>query len=138
MILIMLITLFPLSKTSLENGVFHCANDRPKSGAGKRARTVQNIAAVRKELTKNVLIRSPKKTSKRLAARLNVYKSSIRRIILSDLHLKPFKRKTVHYLTGVNKQRRLQRCTHLQEDMVSRKTKRIIFTDETVLRFWEY
>ena len=105
--------------------------DRPKSGRPRIARTVRNIAAVRQEFGKNILMQSPKKTPKRLGQNLNISKSSVHCIINLDLYYHPFKQVTVQHLTNLQKQQRVERCRALLDRFSLVKSRRTIFTDET-------
>lgn len=98
----------------------------------KTARTEANIAAVREELDKDILLRSPKRTPKRLGMQLGISRSSVRRIIKFDLNKRPFKKVYAQRLTANHKQSRLERCAALLRNFSDAQVKRIVFTDETV------
>jgi len=111
--------------------IFGTINNRERAGHIRAARTAENINAVRQEMTKDVRIGSPKRTPKRLALRLGVSKSSVRRILKFDIGLKPFKKQRTHFLNDAMKATRLQRCTNLLQNFGVRKIRRTVFSDET-------
>ena len=110
--------------------MFHRVANEPRHRA-KIARSEENIDAVRLELQKDVRIRSPKRTPKRIGQRLMISKSSVHRIIKFDLHLKPFKKMDVQKLSHIDKVNRLARCQALSERFNVRKIRRKVFCDET-------
>lgn len=116
---------------------FDTVQDLPKNRR-RTARTVQNIAAVREEISKDIRIRSPKKKPKRLAARLNISKRSVARILKFDLNVKPFRKVRVCKLTEIHKASRLQRATALLQRFTPANIRHIVFSDETFFDVDEY
>jgi hypothetical protein len=101
-------------------------------GAPRRARSLRNINEVRAELVKDIRIRSPKKTPRRIARALHISKSSVHRIIKLDLKLKPFKKVSAHKLSANDKHTRLIRCQELLRRFSVQGVRRICFSDESV------
>lgn len=97
----------------------------------RNVRTATNIAEVRDELSKNILLRSPKRTPKRIATRLGISTSSVRRIIKFDLIKKPFKKCYAQKLTPEHIIARRERCAALLQRFRG-NIRNIVFTDEAL------
>ena len=75
------------------------------SGRKKSARTEENIAAVR-----NSVGRSPKKSVRRRSQELRMTRESLRRVLMSDLHLYAYKIQIKQQLTDADKEKRVTMC----------------------------
>ena len=109
----------------------HAVNNLPGRGITRRARTEENVNAVRQEMEKDIRISSPKRTPRRIAARLGISRISVSRILKLDLNLKPFRKVKVCKLIEMNKIHRLQRATQLLQRFSERRVRNIIFSDES-------
>lgn len=81
---------------------------KKKTGSKKSTRSTKIIKAVRERIRRN-----PSQTQRKLAFDLGVSKSSIQRIIKSDLHMRAFKKKRIHGLTQKQKEARVKKCRYL-------------------------
>ena len=76
-----------------------------RSGPHLRARTAENVAAVRDSVG-----RSPKKSIRRRSQELGIARKSVRRILLKDLHLYAYRIQIKQKLTQADKDKRVVMC----------------------------
>jgi len=69
-------------------------------------------------------------SSRKLAAKLGISRTSTRRILRKDLGLKPWKKKERQKLTAAQKQKRLERATALRTRFEDGMHRQILFSDE--------
>lgn len=101
--------------------------DLPKAGRPRSSRSAENITAVAQDVEEE-----PGTSTRQRATQLGISRRSLRRILVTDLKMFPYKVQTVHQLLAVDRQTRLtyaQAILNLnkQEDNFSSK---IIMSDE--------
>ena len=80
-------------------------NRQSHSGRPKSSRTQDNVAAVR-----DSVVRSPRKSVRRRSQELGINRESVRRILISDLHLYPYRIQIKHKLTADDMRKRVTMC----------------------------
>ena len=100
-------------------------NDRKRSGRSRKVRTKARIKAVREKIR-----RKRRRSQRKMASRKGPSRSTIQRIILEDLKLRPYKRRKVHGLTKQQRQKRYERAKLLLERHENGNMKNIVFSDE--------
>lgn len=80
-------------------------NRATHSGRPKTVRTPANIAAVR-----DSVVRSPRKSIRRRSQELGLKKESVRKILIKDLHLYPYRIQIKHKLTDDDMRKRVTMC----------------------------
>lgn len=101
--------------------------DVAKSGRPRSARSAENIAAVAADVEL-----SPETSTRRRASQLAISRSSLRRILVKDLHMYPYKVQSVHQLLPVDRQKRVaysRAILNLEHEIDNFSTK-IIMSDE--------
>lgn len=101
--------------------------DAAKSGRPRSARSAENIAAVAEDVEL-----SPETSTRRRALQLAISRSSLRRILVKDLRMFPYKVQSVHQLLPVDHQTRVtyaQAILNLENEVDDFSTK-IIMSDE--------
>ena len=86
---------------------------QPGSGRPKTARTVTNIELVESLVLSQEDRPQTHRTQRQISHEINLSRSSVRRIIKADLHLKCLKKRRAQELTAANKQARLERSRRL-------------------------
>lgn len=76
--------------------------DAPKAGRPRSSRTAENIAAVAQDVEED-----PGTSTRRRATQLGINRRSLRRILVKDLKMFPYKVQTVHQLLDVDRQTRV-------------------------------
>lgn len=99
--------------------------DRPHTGRPRTVRTPERIKAVGARIRRN-----QRRSQRKLASQMGTSRSSIRRIIVEDLGLTPFKRRKAHGLTKQQRRARLERSKALLRRYAVEEVKRIVFSDE--------
>lgn len=99
--------------------------DRARSGRPRSARTKRMRECVRARVTRN-----PAQSQRKLSSKLGTSRSNIQRILREDLRLKPYKKRLVHGLTDVQKEKRNERSKTLIEVYAGKNLENIIFSDE--------
>ena len=87
-----------------------CNVNKGHSGRRRCACSVEHVDAVRESV-----LRSPRKSIRRLSAETSIPRSSVHRI-LRDLHLFPFKIQSQSKLTAHQKAKRFEFASGFQED----------------------
>ncbi|CAB3262266.1 unnamed protein product [Arctia plantaginis] len=111
--------------TNLEE--YGTTRDAAKSGRPRSARSAENIAAVAEDVEL-----SPETSTRRRASQLAISRSSLRRILVKDLRMFPYKVQSVHHLLPVDRQTRVtyaQAILNLEDEVDDFSTK-IIMSDE--------
>ncbi|CAB3258594.1 unnamed protein product [Arctia plantaginis] len=111
--------------TNLEE--YGTTRDAAKSGRPRSARSAENIAAVAEDVEL-----SPETSTRRRASQLAISRSSLRRILVKDLRIFPYKVQSVHHLLPVDRQTRVtyaQAILNLEDEVDDFSTK-IIMSDE--------
>lgn len=103
---------------------------QPGSGRPKTARTVTNIELVESLVLSQETKPQTHRTPRQISREINLSRSSVRRIIKADLHLKCLKKRRSHELTAANKQARLERSRRLLRLYPASVVNFIWFTDE--------
>ena len=80
-------------------------NRETHSGRPKTSRTQENIAAAR-----DSVVRSPSKSLRRRSQELGIDRESVRRILITDLHLYPYQIQIKHKLTPDDMRKRVTMC----------------------------
>ena len=106
--------------------------DRPRLGRPCSARTKETLRKVKGRIARN-----PKRSQRKMAAELNVSKSTIQRILTKDLRLKPLKKVKVQILTAQQKLNRKSRCKRLLRRFANCDLENILFTDEKIFTIEE-
>jgi transposase len=101
--------------------------DRPRSGRPRTVRTRERKKRIREKIRRN-----PRRSARKLASEEGVSDRSMRRLLRDDLHLFPYKKRSLHGLSANQKIARLQRATALLERHDDESVKKIIFSDEKV------
>lgn len=102
-------------------------NKREKPGPQRTARSQQNVSRLKRRITRN-----PRQSARKLAKDMNISDWCVRKMLKSDLHLKPYKIQKSQELTMAQKQVRLQRAKHLKSLADRGKLPNIVFSDEKV------
>jgi transposase len=102
--------------------------DRPGRGRKKTARNPRNIRRAKGMNQRNPT--SKMNSTRKLAKKLGIGKSSVHEILSVDLGLKPFKYQKRQKLTAEAKKKRLDRARALLRRFARGKHKMIIFSDE--------
>lgn len=101
--------LVKLVKKFRDHGTVHNLNPKgvgpSHSGRKRTSRTQANIDAVRTSVG-----RSPKKSLRRRSQQLGIPRESLRRVLISDLHLYPYKIQIKQTLTDQDKAKRVEMC----------------------------
>lgn len=105
----------------LETGTI---NDRPRKGRARTTRTPRVIKVVRERLRRNCAI-----SARKTATDLKINRESAREIFRKDLKLFPFKKQKVHGVSGLSKQKRLERCKNI---LAGHAGDEMIFSDEKI------
>ena len=106
---------------------------QPGSGRQRTVRTLGNILNVQHLILNQENEDGERKSPRKIAMETGISRSTVRRIIKRDLHLKVYKRIQVQQLNEANKDKRLLCCTRLLQRFPSdRSVKRIWFTDEKI------
>ena len=100
-------------------------NDRKRSGKPRTVRTPAMIKRVQARVARN-----PCRSQRKLAKDLKCSKTSIQTILVSDLGLKPYKKRKVHGLTSEQKKKRHQRSKQLLLQHAAEHMDQIVFSDE--------
>ena len=103
---------------------------QPGSGRPKPARTVTNIELVESLVLSQEDRPQTHRTQRQISREINLSRSSVRRIIKADLHLKCLKKRRAQELTAANKQARLERSRRLLRLYPANVVNFIWFTDE--------
>jgi inhibitor of nuclear factor kappa-B kinase subunit alpha len=102
-------------------------------GSGKRSRTPQLIQAVMKRALSDESDPGTHMSQRRIAAELQVSRSTVQRVIKQDLKLSVFKRFVVQSLTNNDRTKRLERCNALLNRFPNEgSVRRIWFSDEKI------
>lgn len=101
--------------------------DRPRSGRPKTATTPANVKSIRNQIDYD-----PKRSARKMAKKLGIGATSVRRILKNKLNRKPFKLRHVQSLTDVSKRNRLIRCRALKKGLKNGRYQSILFTDEKI------
>ena len=101
--------------------------DRPRSGAPRTARTPPIVHKVRERLRRN-----RRRSVRKLAKKLGTPRSTVRRIVMDDIGLKPYKRQKVHGISAAQKEKRLIRCKRLLRRSATNGANSIVFSDEKI------
>ena len=103
---------------------------QPGSGRPKTARTVANIELVESLVLSQDNLPQTHRTQRQISRETTLSRSSVRRIIKADLHLKCLKKRRAQELTADNKQARLERSRRLLRLYPASVVNFIWFTDE--------
>lgn len=101
--------------------------DRSRSGRPRTARIPNAVRKVRDRIRRN-----RRRSQRKLATALGTSRSTIRRILGSDLGCKPYKRRKVHGLSAAQKKQRRIRCNRLLRRCASYRVNSIVFSDEKI------
>ena len=93
-----------------------------------RARTIRTKESLQK--VKNRLNRKKKVTSRKLAVELNISRTSVRRILKEDLHLRSYKKIVEPLLTDEHKEKRKKFSNWERTHFRKEDTMKILFSDE--------
>lgn len=93
-----------------------------KLGRKRSVRVSRNIRKVRSAISQN-----PARSASKLAKDMGIARSSMRRILKDDLHMKAYKKQRIHGLTEAQKKARVVRCKNL---LAWHAGDEIIFSDE--------
>jgi transposase len=102
------------------------------SGRPKAARCAENIEKVESLICSQEDQPGTHKSTRQIAAELNIGHMSVWRIAKRDLALSSFRRISGQVLNDATKTKRLKRCKQLLRRITVRKLKRTFFTDEKV------
>lgn len=103
---------------------------QPGSGHPKTVRTVANIELVESLVLSQDDLPQTHRTQRQISRETTLSRSSVRRIIKADLHLKCLKKRRAQELTAANKQARLERSRRLLRLYPASVVNFIWFTDE--------
>ena len=96
-------------------------------GKARTARTSQLLQAVKKDLKGKTQI-----SVRKLARKRKTSKSTIHRILRSDLSLFPFKKRKAPRLTDLQKRKKVLFAMWVIRTLPARQRKRIVFSDENI------
>ena len=102
------------------NGALRVKRGRPVS-----VTTKYNIKRVKQMITRNPML-----STRQIGKRLNISKETSRKILKSELKVKPYKMVHRQLLSNVNKQKRLERCLFFKKRFKLEQNRSILFTDE--------
>ena len=100
-------------------------SDKPRSGRPASVTTTRMRKIVRGRVWRN-----PRRSVRKMAAELKVSRSSLQRIVKRDLGLSSFKKRKVHYLSKVMKEKRLKRSKVLIDRFATQGLDHVLFSDE--------
>ena len=93
-----------------------------------RSRTIRTKESIKK--VKHRLNRKKKVTSRKLAAELNISRTSVRRILRNDLLLRPYKKIVEPLLIDEHKEKRKKFSNWVRTHFRKEDTMKILFSDE--------
>ena len=99
--------------------------DRKRSGRPRSARTQQLVNKV-----KCRLYRKPKQSIRKMASQLRASRSTVQRVVVEELGLRPYKKRKAHGLTQKQQAKRLPRIKALLERFADKDLDRLVFSDE--------
>ena len=108
------------------------AVDRARSGRPRTVRTPQLKKVVRERIRRN-----PRRSMRKMALDLKISDFSIRKVVRTDLEMRSYKRKKVHFLSGPVKEKRLLRCKGELGKHASCGLENILFSDEKIFTIHE-
>ena len=101
--------------------------DRKRTGRPRTVRTNRLKRVVSDQISRN-----PRRSMRKMAAELNVKRESLRRLVVKDLKMHSFKRRTVHHLNPKLRQVRLARCKALKRRLAKLNRCNVLYSDEKV------
>eukprot|EP00800_Vazella_pourtalesii_P015855 TRINITY_DN4383_c0_g1_i5.p1 TRINITY_DN4383_c0_g1~~TRINITY_DN4383_c0_g1_i5.p1 ORF type:complete len:293 (-),score=7.56 TRINITY_DN4383_c0_g1_i5:556-1434(-) len=104
----------------------------PRSGRPKSVTTPRL-----KKIVMDRIRRNPRRSVRKMASELKVSLGSMQNLVKNDLHLKSFKRRTVHFLSDKIIQKRLVRSKGLLTRLATQQLDNILFSDEKLFTIEE-
>jgi hypothetical protein len=106
-------------------------NDLPRSGRPRSVRTLENM-----EIIAETFVKSPKKSARKASNELDISDRSLRRILHSDLKLKPYRPKLLQALHEDDPDRRVEFCEQyiIRQEADNNFYKRILWSDEATFK----
>jgi hypothetical protein len=98
--------------------------DRKRIG---RPRTVRTSRLVR--VVSDRICRNPWRSMQKMAAELDVNRESVRLLVVKDLTMRSFKRRTVRHLNSKLRQVRLARCKALKRRLANLNRDNVLYSD---------
>ena len=108
------------------------SSDRKRSGRPRTVRTPDMIKRVRERVRRN-----PQQSPNKIAKGVKTSRSSVRRMIVDDLSLRPFKKRKVHGLTTTQKNKRRDLAKQLLSRHAGESLDLIVFSDEKLFSVQE-
>jgi len=105
---------------------------QPGSGRPRTARTAENINVVNDLILSQEGAPQTHRTTRQISRETGIHRSSVSRIVHTDLHLKCVKKRRAQELTAANRHSRLVRSRQLIRKYPSYAVNFIFFTDEKV------
>ena len=111
-----------------------------KSGSGRprSARTNDNTEYVEEEISSQETNLGSPSTPAEISKRLDIFESSVRRIVRNYLKLKPFKKMKGQVLSPLDKQKSVVRVGKLLKQLTFSKLSKTFFSDEKVFKVQDY
>ena len=100
---------------------------RPKKGRPRTKRTTEVREAVRKRIKRN-----PNRSASKMAKDFKCSERTMRRLLKSDLNLKPFKYQRRHLINSKTKVKRLKISRQIRKFLKQRPCPEMIWTDEKI------
>ena len=102
------------------------------SGRPRSARVQENIQVVAELVCSQEGQPGTSKSPREIARETGISRSSVRRIVKKDLHLKTFRRRNVQLLSNIDKKKRVDACRRLKARMTADRISQTWFSDEKV------
>jgi transposase len=87
-----------------------------------------------KKLINNVKMllkqKNAKKSTREISKKLKVHRSSIQRVLKKDLQLKPYRERSIPYLTALHKEKRITFVNWVRKNIRKDDSRKILFSDE--------
>ena len=83
-----------------------------------------------KKVVQQRIRRNPRRSMRKLAVEMKVSRCSIAKVVKSDLGMKSFKRKKVHFISQIVKENRLARCKGVLGRHAVENLDKVLFTNE--------
>jgi predicted 2-oxoglutarate/Fe(II)-dependent dioxygenase YbiX len=71
-----------------------------------------------------------KKSTRGISKKLNVHRSTIQRVLKKDLQLKPYRERSIPYLTPLHKKKRIAFVNWVRKNIRKDDSRKILFSDE--------
>ena len=107
-------------------------SDKPRSGRPVSITTTRMRKVVRSRIWRN-----PRRSVRKMAAELKVSRPSLQRVVKRNLGLSFFKRRKVHFLSKLMKEKKLTRCKTLIRRFATSGLDHILFSDEKLFNVEE-